>query len=81
VTEWFSRMAALGVGSRPCVVRTGSRRMVCILSHTSVCRQLRKDVQTGDHRGTSGGNARQAHRPRTRDTMAVRISHLVTVRG
>jgi hypothetical protein len=81
LTAWLSRMAALGVLSRPCVVRTASRRAVCILSHTPVRRPWRTDVQTGDHQGTSGGNARQAHPPRTRDTIAVRISRLVTMRG
>jgi hypothetical protein len=81
LTDELSRMAALGVVSRPCVVRTASRNAVCILSHASVSRPLRTDVHTVGQQGTSGGNARQAYPPRTRDTMVVRISRIVTVRG
>ena len=41
-TLWLSRIAALGVGRRPCRVRswTYSTRWIC--PHNSCCRQLRK---------------------------------------
>jgi hypothetical protein len=80
VTAWLSRMAALGVGSRPCVGRTASRHVVCILSHVPVSRPWWMWVHPVGQRGTSGGNARQTHPPRTRDTMACTILRLCAVR-
>src|SRR2546421_11541975 len=81
LTDWLSRMPALGVGSRPCVIRTASRNVVCILSHTPVSRQLQKYVHTVDLHGKSCGNALQAHPPRTRYKMALSISRIFCVRG
>ena len=41
-TDWLSIMAALGVGWRPALVRTCSRKAVCIRFHVPSLRQRRK---------------------------------------
>jgi hypothetical protein len=40
-TVWLSMITALGVGSRPALLRTSSRRASWILSHTPARRQTR----------------------------------------
>jgi hypothetical protein len=42
LTDWLSMMAALGVGSRPCLTRTCSRSAVCMRSHVPSLRHVRK---------------------------------------
>ena len=41
-TDWLSMIAALGVGSRPALTRTCSRKAVCIRCHVPSLRHLRK---------------------------------------
>jgi hypothetical protein len=41
-TDWLSIIAALGVGSRPVLTRTRSRKAVCICCQVPSLRQVRK---------------------------------------
>src|SRR5207248_5087785 len=41
-TDWLSIIAALGVGSRPCLIRTCSRNAVCMRSQVPSVRHVRK---------------------------------------
>ena len=41
-TDWLSIIAALGVGSRPVLTRTRSRKAVCMRCHVPSLRQVRK---------------------------------------
>src|SRR5690348_1160653 len=74
-------MAALGVASRPWLERMASRKVVWIVSHTPLSRQLRKYVHTVDQLGKSWGNALQPHPLRTRYKMALSTSRIFVMRG
>ena len=80
VTDWRSRIAALGAASRPAATRTSVRSAAWIRPQVSSRCQRRTEWDTVCQGGTSSGRIRQAHPLRTIAKMAFSISRYAWTR-